>query len=92
MWYVCPRCTEKEKVVVFIQKDDGMVVSPAFLKTPGDILEAALVRERNAHTFYSEALKHAGSGPVRELLEQLRDSEYMHMQSIEKKMAEMQLG
>lgn len=42
--------------------------------------------------FYSEVPKPVGSGPLCEFLEQLRDSRYMHMKSLEKKAAEMLLG
>jgi rubrerythrin len=70
-----------------------MPLPPYSLKTPGDILNAALTREKEAHAFYNEALKHAISNEsVRELIETLKDAEYNHVHMVETMIAKMRLG
>lgn len=79
----------RDELAIPIRKDTPMAVPPYSLKTPIDILEAALAREQEAHAFYAEALRQASSAPVRELLEQLKDAEYKHVQIVEKKLAQL---
>jgi len=69
-----------------------MPVPPYSLKTPSDILDAALAREKDAHKFYSEALKHVSNESLRNLLEKLKDAEYKHVHIVEQMIAKMQLG
>jgi rubrerythrin len=73
-------------------KESVMHTSPYTLKTLNEILDAALAREKEAHLYYSEALKVATAGPVRNLLEELKDAEYKHVQIIEKMIERMRLG
>ena len=61
----------------------------AKLKTPGEILEAALVKEKAAFDFYSDLLNHTRIGMVRELVAQLKDEEQKHVRLIEQKLAEL---
>jgi rubrerythrin len=69
-----------------------MSTSPHSLKTPSDILNAALAREKEAYAFYSEALKYVTNNEsVRELLEILKDAEYDHVHKVEKMMAKLEL-
>ncbi len=68
-----------------------MPVSPYSLKTPSDILNAALAREKDAYAFYSEALTHARNESLRNLLEKLKDAEFKHVHIVEQMIAKMQL-
>ena len=60
-------------------------------KTPDQILELALEKERAAYNFYNEAVSGSKIEMIRELLEELRNEEAKHIKLIEKKLAEMQL-
>ena len=64
------------------------------LATPEDILEAALIKENSAYEFYSTMLKESTHehGVVSELLTQLKNEEYKHIQWIEHKLEELRLG
>lgn len=62
------------------------------LSTPMDILKAALRKEEAAHRFYANLQASSHSAPVRELLTQLREEEHRHIQLIERKIVELNLG
>jgi len=59
-------------------------------KTPNQLLEMALEKERAAYVFYSEACASSKVDMIRELLEELRNEEAKHIKLIEKKLAELQ--
>jgi rubrerythrin len=61
-------------------------------KTPGELLELALAKEKQSHAFYEALLAHGQAGLLRELVEQLKDEEYNHVRRIEQKLAELNLG
>lgn len=50
------------------------------------------VRRRLTRSFYSEALTHARSESLRNLLEKLKDAEYKHVHIIEQMIAKMQFS
>jgi rubrerythrin len=57
------------------------------------ILETALAKEKAALRFYSGLLvKHSLEGPVRELVERLKDEEYKHVRMIDEMMVNMRRG
>jgi rubrerythrin len=64
-----------------------MPIDPRTLSTPIAILEAALVREKAAHQFYSQLRNNTSIGILQEIIEHLLDEEYKHIQLIEKKIA-----
>ena len=63
------------------------------LNTPMAILKAALKKEKAAYRFYDNLLKeHKSIEILREMIEQLREEEYRHVQIIEKKIAKLDFG
>lgn len=62
------------------------------LKTPKDILDTALAREREAYRFYDTLLRETHTPMMAELLTQLREEEQRHIRLIEGKIARMRLG
>jgi rubrerythrin len=65
---------------------------PATPRTPLDILEAALRKEKAAYHFYGTLLGTTTVRMVEELLEELRDAERQHVLLIEKKIAALKRG
>ncbi|HMA85851.1 MAG TPA: ferritin family protein [Desulfosalsimonadaceae bacterium] len=61
-------------------------------KTPTEILEAALGRERQAYEFYSKLADNCRIEGIKELLEKLRDEEQKHIQMIDKMLTQVRLG
>jgi rubrerythrin len=59
-------------------------------RTPLEILEAALEKEKSSHHFYNSLLSESTVTIVHEVIEQLRDEEYKHIFMIEKMIARMQ--
>jgi len=62
------------------------------LSTPDEILNAALAKERQARTFYSELAERCQIEMVKELLEKLKDEENKHVKMVEDMMAALRLG
>jgi len=63
------------------------------LNTPMAILKAALKKENASYRFYDNLLKeHKSIEILREMIEQLREEEYRHIQIIEKKITKLGLG
>jgi rubrerythrin len=62
------------------------------LKTPDEILRAALAKETQAHEFYSNLAAQCRVPVVRELAEKLMDEEFRHMRMIEEMMTRLALG
>ncbi len=63
------------------------------LNTPMGILKTALKMEKASYRFYDDLLKkHKSSEILREIIEQLREEEYRHIQIIEKKITKLGLG
>jgi rubrerythrin len=62
------------------------------LKTPDQILQAALVKEEEAHQFYGELLLHCQAHIVRELVEKLRNEEYKHVRMVKEMITKLNLG
>lgn len=65
---------------------------PTALRTPIDILEAALRKEKAAYQFYGTLVGTTTVRMVEELLEELRDAERQHVLLIEKKIAALKRG
>jgi len=62
------------------------------LNTPMSILKAALKKEKASYRFYDDLLKkHKSIEILREMIEQLREEEYRHIQIIEKKITKLGL-
>jgi len=64
----------------------------AALRTPVEILEAALRKERAAYRFYSTLAEQTNVRMVKDLLEELRDAERQHALSIEQKITALKRG
>jgi len=62
------------------------------LKTPDQILRAALAKEEEAHRFYGDILTHCPSQIVRELVERLKNEEYRHVRMVKEMIAKLNLG
>jgi rubrerythrin len=62
------------------------------LSTPDEILNAALVKERQSREFYAELAEQCRIDMVRELLEKLKDEENKHVKMIEAMLAGLRLG
>jgi rubrerythrin len=62
------------------------------LRTPIDILEAALAKERDAYRFYDDLLKEVKVVMVQEILEKLRDEEHKHILMIEREITKTKRG
>jgi len=62
------------------------------LSTPDEILNAALVKERQSREFYAGLAEQCRIDMVRELLEKLKDEENKHVKMIEAMLAGMRLG
>ncbi len=60
--------------------------------TPVQILEASLRKEKAAYRFYEGMLKRTQVLFIRDLLEELRDSEAVHAKTIETKIAHLRAG
>ncbi|MFC1896540.1 hypothetical protein ACFL0Q_07785 [Thermodesulfobacteriota bacterium] len=74
-------------VTAFITDGCSMTTNPKRLKTPAEILEAALEHERKTHRFYTEAMKAAGSSELCRLLEELRGIHYRSILTLEQRLA-----
>ena len=64
----------------------------AKLRTPLDVLEFALMKEKEARDFYDALLSHSTAAVLREFAVQLKDEEHRHVRMIEKKLAELRMG
>jgi rubrerythrin len=62
------------------------------LSTPDEILNAALVKERQSREFYAGLAEQCRIDLVRELLEKLKDEENKHVRMIEDMLADLRLG
>ena len=62
------------------------------LKTPAELLKAALAKEQQAHDFYDHAILQCKLPMVRELLERLKDEESRHIRLVEAMLAKFELG
>jgi rubrerythrin len=62
------------------------------LATPGEILHAALVKERAAYTFYARMENGSTVGFVRDLAMKLKNEEAKHVRMIEEQITLMNLG
>ena len=62
------------------------------LTTPDQILQAALVKEEEAHQFYGDLLTHCQVQIVRELVERLRNEEHKHIRMVEEMITKLNLG
>jgi rubrerythrin len=62
------------------------------LKTPDEILQAALAREEEARDFYADMATHCRVGFVKELLERLKDEETKHVRMIQDMITKLNLG
>jgi rubrerythrin len=62
------------------------------LTTPDQILQAALVKEKEAHQFYGSVLGHCQVEIVRELVERLRNEEHKHIRMVEEMITRLNLG
>jgi len=62
------------------------------LSTPDEILNAALVKERQSREFYAGLAEQCRIDLVRELLEKLKDEENKHVRMIEDMLAGLRLG
>ena len=62
------------------------------LSTPDEILNAALVKERQSRAFYAGLAEQCRIEMVKELLERLKDEENKHVKMIEDMLAGLRLG
>jgi rubrerythrin len=62
------------------------------LKTPQEILKAALIKEKQAHDFYQETAMHCKIEMVRELLESLANEESRHIKLVQNMLGKLELG
>ncbi len=62
------------------------------LRTPADILQSALSKEKEAFTFYAEGERQAKIAMVRDLLTTLKNEEQRHIRLIEEMLARLRLG
>jgi rubrerythrin len=62
------------------------------LRTPGQILEVALAKEKEARDFYDEQAAHCRVDFVRTLLEKLRDEEAKHIRMVQGMMTKLGTG
>ena len=62
------------------------------LSTPGDILRAALAKEKAAYRFYERIETQCRIDYVQELLCRLKDEEGKHIKLIDAMLADMNLG
>jgi len=62
------------------------------LSTPDEILNAALVKERQSREFYARLADRCQIDMVRKLLEKLKDEEAKHVRMIEDMLADLRLG
>lgn len=69
-----------------------MATEQARPRTPMEILQAALRKEKNAYAFYTTLLQESTVGFLSDMLEELRDAEFHHIKMIEKKIASLARG
>ena len=62
----------------------------ASLKTPADILKAALVKEQQAYDFYEQMIRNCKIEMVVELLETLKNEESRHLRLVRAMLAKME--
>ena len=62
------------------------------ISTPRDILDAALAKEESALRFYEKLLTDSKVTMVRDLIEELRDQEALHVRLIKKRLVLLNLG
>jgi rubrerythrin len=79
-WYVSP-----------FLREEGMREKRR-LSTPDDILNAALVKERQSRQFYARLAEQCQIEMVKELLEKLKDEENKHVKMVEKMLRNLRLG
>lgn len=66
--------------------------APAKLNTPIAILEAALVKEKQAYAFYDRMLQSTKIKMMQSLLAGLKDEEAKHVRLIEQKLTVLRMG
>ena len=57
-----------------------------------EVLDVALKNEKASHDLYDNLLLHTKVPLMRELLEKLRDQEALHVNMVEKMIADMHMG
>jgi rubrerythrin len=62
------------------------------MKTPAEILGAALAREKEARDFYGDLARQCRVDFVRQLLERLKDEESKHVRLIQDMMTKLSRG
>jgi rubrerythrin len=62
------------------------------MNTPGEILQAALGKEKEAYQFYSDLLARRPVEIVRELVEKLKNEEHRHIRMVEGMITKLHLG
>ena len=62
------------------------------LRTPDEILNAALAKERQSCQFYSGLAEQCRIDMVRQLIEKLKDEENKHVKMVEDMLADLRLG
>jgi rubrerythrin len=68
-------------------------MQPKQLMTPGEVLRAALTKERAAHRFYAQLEERSrASETVLELVTTLKNEEAKHVKMVEEWIARMNLG
>ncbi|NLG35288.1 MAG: hypothetical protein GX548_08030 [Lentisphaerae bacterium] len=67
-------------------------MNPASLKTPVEILEAAMEKETAARDFYAHLARHCHVDFVRDLLFRLQNEEEKHMDLIRKMLVRVRAG
>lgn len=67
-------------------------MDPTTLRTPVEILTAALAREKAAHDFYEITSEHCKIDMVRKLLDDLKNEESRHIRLIQTMLTKMELG
>jgi rubrerythrin len=62
------------------------------LKTPNQILQMALAKEKEARDFYDEQAAHCPVDFVRKLLEKLKDEESKHIRLVQGMITKLSVG
>ncbi len=62
------------------------------LSTPDEILNAALVKERQSRQFYGGLAEQCRIDMVKQLIEKLKDEENKHVKMIEEMLSNLRLG
>ena len=61
-------------------------------RTPADLLEMALTKEKLSYAFYEQMQQHASVGLLRELVETLKNEEWRHVRLVERKLNDLRDG